>query len=104
MLSTQEKTEVSFTKSYEFMESYNSAFRVTVSNLVNEKYARKLIQEKLKEAGVHGANVTKLYEDYNCVKSDQGDHWVFGIQLPQNPFTLEDNYRRLFEVSEDLDG
>lgn len=86
MQAIQEKAKVSFISDLDFAESYNSAYRAIVSKPVNEKYARKLIQDKLKNHGLNGINVTTLYKNYNGTDSKQEDCWIFGLQIPPQVF------------------
>lgn len=93
----QEKTEAKIINSFDYAESYNSHFRAVVNKPVNEKYARKIVQTLLKENGIYGVNVNKLYVQNNGIKSQQEDGWVFGLTV--NVLY----YRQLANISESQD-
>ena len=92
----KEKLTIKFTYDDKFAEAYNSGYRATTSKLVDEKYARKMIQDTLKSYGVFNAMVTRLYMSKNGIDTE-GEHClVFGIQLPPLSF-ISDYYSPIMD-------
>lgn len=93
---TKEKATVKIIKDFKFAESYNSEYRAVVSKRIDEKYARKLIQDHLKDHGVYGATINKLYKSHNGVDTNGDDkEMTFGISL--SGFHMFTNPMRVFD-------
>lgn len=94
----REKAQVEFISSANFIEGYNSFIRATVDKKITEKYARKLIQDRLSnEFHLSSCTVNKLYVQENGTTSETDNGWVFGITIPNELiFKQADLVERLY--------
>lgn len=77
-----EKAEVKIIHNETFMNEFVSVFRAVVTKPVDEKYARKLVQDFLKDnTPFKGAWQTgKLYGHIEGeIDSRQDDYWIFSV-------------------------